>query len=335
MPIRGLSDQRRISRAGYLRCGEMAKNAEGREYPTKLDHFKADFADRELEKRFCALYGPQPKRVSVTFPPGPPESWFPQWYYSYGKGQGLKCKGDGETAGRVVNGEIVEVPCPGPETCAFAKRNGCKRVGRLQFFVKGLPRLQVVQVNTSGRNSIINLNSGIELLIGALGGRSHFGVYVDLVLKPDESSVDGSRRRFYSLDIEIPMGLEDIQRLQTSGASPMALPQPSEERDQLLHPENGFDAEPEVDPVTGEVLDSLDDDAIDAAFEGAGIAGPRKEAILASAASGDWSREQLLAVIAKQKGSQRHAGRVRTGSGNGRGKEPVMQALDPADEIDF
>lgn len=336
MPIKGVSEIRRISRAGYLRCGEKATNAKGQEFPRRLDHFRADFRDKELEKRFYALYGSQPKRVSVTFPPGPPESWFPQWYYSYGKGTGLKCKGDGETAGRVINGEIAEVPCPGPEQCEFASTHGCRRVGRLQFFIKGLPRLQVFQVNTSGRNSIINLNSNIELLVGALGGRSHFGVYVDLVLKPDESTVRGERRTFYSLDIEIPMGLEEIQRLRTCTAEPMALPQPSEERDPLLHPENGFDDDVDVDQVTGEILGEFDDEEIEAAFEGAGIDGRRRDAMIESAVAGKWPREKLLQVIAKRGSAYTGASQPSGRSGNGRSTQRAARpAADPADEVDF
>ena len=143
MPIKGVSEIRRVSRGGHIRLGvmiEAEKNGKTISYPQKSDHFIADFENKALETRFYELYGPKPTRITVAFAANDPSLIFPQWYKCYGKSTGLKCRGDGETCQRVIETEIVEMECPTPDDCGFAAANassgkgkdGCKRTASLR-----------------------------------------------------------------------------------------------------------------------------------------------------------------------------------------------------------
>lgn len=324
MPIKGLTDKRRISRGGHLRIGEKAISPKsGAEYPKAVDHFIPDFEDPDMVPLFTQLYGENPKRVTVAFPSDDPEQFFQQWYKAYGKSSGLKCKGDGETAMRYETedeggGGLVEVKCLCPDECEFAQQHGCKRLGSLQFFVRGLPGIQVIQINTTSYNSIVNLNTGIDMMQRLRGARGIAGVWVDLLIKPQEAQVQGKKKNIFVLDLYIPVNLDNILGL-TSAFEPVAcLPAPSDARDPMLHPIGGFEPEPEgsdldrafgpVDALTtvdaefsetGTPGDFANDPDVWAAFELAGAPELKRTAILASAKDGDWTKAEIIGAIQK------------------------------------
>ena len=329
MPIIGLSDRRRISRGGYIRLGEMKVSPKsGKEYPSKLDHFRADFDDENMERLFYQLYGAGPKRITIAFPSDDPGSFFEQWYKCYGASTGLKCKGDGESAIRWLEDGQHELPCPTPPECEFAMENGssgkpgCKPIGSLQVFVRGLPVLKVFQINTSSYNSIVNMNSGIDLLRFARGGRPIAGVWVDLVLKPQDAQVDGKKVGIFVLDLVIPVGLDDVQKLTSAVETPAALPAPSDSRDPLLVPENGFNPEPDPEPEAAAEAEP-DMDEVTAAFDAVGASPQKRAAMLKSAEDGHWDRDTLLRAI-----------RANGNGGNGKPKPEPVTAV-PADDVDF
>lgn len=233
MPIKGLSDRRRFTRGGHLRLGK--KHESGR-YPVKSDHFIADFENPEVEALFYRLYGAEPKRITICFGADDAEDIFPQYYKCYGSSAGLKCKGDGEVASRInTQGELEEVDCPTPEHCEFGKRNGCKQMASMQFFIKGLPGIQIFQVNTTSFNSIVNLNSGIDLLRTVRGGRSIRGVWVDLCLNEQQAQANGKAVTIYVMKLDIPVSLDNLGALQCAFDAPALLP-PDESRDEYLTP---------------------------------------------------------------------------------------------------
>lgn len=262
MPIKGVSEKRRITRGGHLRLGVMRtkfseKHQREVTYPEKSDHFIADFEDvtnqEVLEALFyqtyrsaegckipgCKCGGTGPRRVTVAFPSEDEGTFFAQWYSCYGKGSGLKCQGDGETAKRIVDGEMVEVECPSPEGCDFAREHGCRKMARLQVFIRGLPVLKIFQINTGSFNSIVNVNSGIDLMRAARRGGSIAGVWFDLTLREQQAQHNGSAVTIYVLDVEIPVSLETLHQLTSVFDAPMALPAPSEARDPYLQPVDG------------------------------------------------------------------------------------------------
>ena len=58
--------------------------------------------------------------------------------------------------------EFFEVACPTPDDCDFAREHGCKPVGSLYVI---LPRISLggcFQIDVSGINSILNINSAVE-----------------------------------------------------------------------------------------------------------------------------------------------------------------------------
>lgn len=253
MPIKGLSDRRRLTRGGHIRLGIKKTSAKGAEYPEKSDHFIADFENDAVQRRFYELYGAEPKRITIAFGNDDPEFIFPQYYKAYGKSSGLKCKGDGETASRITDkGELVEVDCPGPEHCDFARANGCKQMASLQFFIKGLPGIQIFQINTTSFNSIVNLNTGIELLQRVRGAKSICGVWVDLLLVPQDAQANGKRVLIYVMKLDIKASLDNLAVLECAFDPIAALPAPDESRDEYLTPT----AIPQAEEVDRSALDA-------------------------------------------------------------------------------
>jgi len=318
MPIKGLSDIRRITRGGHIRLGErVERTRDGKTvtYPQKSDHFIADFDDPEMESLFYKIYGDKPTVIRVAFPSDNADNFFQQWYKCYGSTSGLKCKGDGEIAQRIVDNEMVELPCPSPDECDFAQANGCKRIASLQCFIKGLPGLNVFQVNTSSFNSIVNLNSGIDMLRWARGGRTISGVWVDLILKEQQAqaTVKGKQQAvtIYVMELKIPVSLDNVNQLVSCVEAPAMLPPPDDKRDEYLQPVNGFapdpDPEPAPEPVKAEPSNgSLETDPdVVAAFSMAKTSDVKKRALLVSATENGWSKGKLIEKVLGKNGSQK------------------------------
>lgn len=241
MTIKGLSKIRRVTRAGHIRIGEKKKNKDGVEYPWPIDHFIPDFTSESKQAAFVKKYGAHPKVIQICFHSNDPEEIFPQFYKCYGAGSGIKCRGDGETATRWDGkGGTVEVECKGHTECTYALDNGCKPLASLMFFVKGIDGLDVAQLNTSSKNSIININTGLDMLRLARCGKSIAGVWVDLLLVPQESKAAGKKVNIFVLKIDIPVSLDNLIDLQSNFQPPRELVAPSEERDPMLYPEGGF-----------------------------------------------------------------------------------------------
>lgn len=327
MPIKGLSERRRFSRGGKIRLGEKKVSAKGAEYPSKLDHFLADFDDPEVEKEFYTRFGPEPKRIQIAFPSEDPEQVFPQYYKCYGA-SGLLCKGDGDKALQRSSdehqAELLEIDCPGPDECAFAMarkdkggRPGCNKVASLVFFIPALPVMQVFQIDTKSYNSIVNINSQLEVLRTCCG-RIGF-IPVDLVLKPQQATnpETGKKVNIFVLDLVVGVGLAQIGKLRPLIAGPptearVELPAPSEDLPDDLYPASVTRAQAaakvkaeesvEIDAETGEVLSAPDepepddlsqDPDVQRAFDQAGFPPAKRRAMLASAET----KEQLLHII--------------------------------------
>lgn len=362
MPIKDLTPQRRLPRGGHIRLGEMKKSAKtGNQYPSAVDYFIADFDNKDHEALFYQIYGEKPKRIKVCFGHNDPEKVFPQYYKCYGQ-SGLKCKGDGETAGRWIDGELVEVDCVGPDDCPFAAQNGrdgkpgCKRLASLQVFVHGIPELCVFQINTTSRNTIINVNTGLELLDRLTNGNVA-GTWVWLRMVPMEVQAEGKKKTVHVLDIEIPVGMHNVHQLERAFSAPLALPAPSDAKDPYLMPANGFapdadaelaesrepakQAEParQAEPVThkAEVVDLADDPDVIRAFEQSGLAQAVQQALLASAREHGWSQTKLLETIfakspnggarEEKPPARRPASTAKPAQGNGAAKPAHAEAV--------
>lgn len=324
MAIKGITDRPpRLVRAGHLRLGEKVPTRNGGERPNKIDYFKFDpepqFAD--LAPIFHSVYGDRPTRITIALISDDPDKTFNTSYSCYGKGTGLKCRGDGETATRFTDQGDIEVECPGPDDCEFAKRNGCKSLGMLQFFIQGLPTLNIFQINTGSYNSIINLDGQIKMFSMLRNGQIG-GVWIDLVLMEKEGQADGKRVKFWVLSLDTACALNDVKALESAFTPPKQLPGPDTTRDPLVfHPAimptvsntasdepltpypdaddaaaRGEDPGPAVDvqarPVVPEPADIESDPAVQAAL--ANCPGPKRKALLDAARKSGWTVEQLV-----------------------------------------
>jgi hypothetical protein len=235
MPIKGISDIRRFSRGGKIRLGEKRKAKSGAEYPQKLDYFLFDPDDPTVMPELKKLYGDKPRSLRVAFPAEDVDVVYPQWYKLY-TASGLRCKGDGVTATRVLdNGAMSDCECPGPDSCPFAiekglkGKPGCKRLATLNFFLVDWNQMYVWQINTTGFHSIVNINSQMDIL-RSVAGRISF-IEVSLVLKPVTVQPDGKKQIAYALDLVIPTSLRELKALRpliAGSPAQAALPAPDE-----------------------------------------------------------------------------------------------------------
>lgn len=240
MPIKGVSDIRRLPRLGKIRLGEKELARSGKEYPKAVDYF---VCPPEVQK----VYGEKPRVLDIMFPVDDSSVFFPQWYKRYGQSTGLICKGDGEVASFIdtETGEMVEMDCVPDECEAYAKKH-CRRLANLQFLLPKVPGLGVWTIDTTSFYSIININSALEM-IRAVAGRIHM-LPLQLVLKPQEVSPDGRKKTVYVMDLLAPVTLSKlIAAGQTSPAKLLMPALDEDDRPEDLYPDgilNKEDREP-------------------------------------------------------------------------------------------
>lgn len=325
--IRGLTDRRHFTRAGRIRIGEKLPTARGGTRPARLDYFKFIPDDPTEAARFAALYGDRPARLRVCFLSDELEHTFPQAYRCYG-GDTLLCKGDGATARRTLpkaDPEIVK--CPGPWACTFAlergadDRPGCKAVGSLFVALPEMGHLRVYQLDTGSRESVIRLNTGLDLLRRLAGGLAL--IPVDLVLAPAQTrTADGRPVEFHALDLVIPSKparltvAGDLSTTGTATAPPLRGvveidPEALDTLDPAGDAPGADDADLDagdlegarVDPDTGEINPGddgcgLDDDPLVLSTAEAAGVGPRAlRAMLEAAQRHGWTRGRLLEAL--------------------------------------
>jgi len=145
MPIKGLTEQRRLPRLGKIRLGYKKKNKNGVEYPVATDYFVCPPEVKDL-------YGEKPKRLDVIIPVEDDELWASQYYRQYSRSRGLICKGDGETCRRMIDtntGAIADrntktviweegLACAGRD-CPDYQGKACQEVMNLQFLLPKIP----------------------------------------------------------------------------------------------------------------------------------------------------------------------------------------------------
>lgn len=83
------------------------------------------------------------------------------------------CVGDGQTARRVTEQGIQELPCPSPDGCEYGKSGGCKLFGRLNVQIEGQDDdLGSFIFRTTGYNSVRTLAARLEYLNAISGGNA-------------------------------------------------------------------------------------------------------------------------------------------------------------------
>ena len=257
MAIRGLSNVRRCPRLGFVRLGIKVpvKGKPDVMRPKELEYFLLDpqtgdeQRNKQLKDKFKELYGEQPTAIKIMFPPVSPDIFNQQWFKRYGKTTLLKCKGDNETAtcalpefaeGLEVIGVnemgLTQVKCRGPE-CPYQKDKSCHRIGTLQILLPDLPCIGVFQINTGSWNSIVNLNSSLDWLMGLCG--RHSMIPLTLRRMPQDIMYEGKRSKHYIMQIDVEnVSISQLQK--TALVAPEkslveVLPAPDEGKDELLY----------------------------------------------------------------------------------------------------
>ncbi len=233
MPIKDVSDVRRMPRLGKIRLGIKVEVEGKNPYPRATDHF---VVPDEIKR----IVGDEPKKLSIMFPTENPEEFAQQWYRCYSFSQGLICKGDGATAVRkvdVANGDIAshtteewtrkEWGCD-PEMCEQYLGKQCRRVMNLLFLIPEVPGLGVWQLDTTSFYSIVNINSCVDL-IKRLCGRISF-IPLTLSLEPQTVEPPGIKKKTVNiLQIRSEVKLAEIQKLGRVPPEKVLLPLPDED----------------------------------------------------------------------------------------------------------
>ena len=266
MPIKGLSEQRRIPRIGKIHLGVKVEHAtrKGVLYPKATEYFV-------VPQEVAAVHGEKPTELPIMIPVEDEEYWASQYYRAYSQTRGLTCKGDGENCRRMVDtktGDMAgqnsgkvewkEMSCDGKE-CIHYQREQCREVMNLQFLLPQVPGLGVWQIDTSSVNSIRNINSSAELIRGIIGRIRMIPLVLSLekqeVVNPD----DGKKKIVYVLNLRHG---ETLQNLITDSIKPimeLLAPIPDDETEPPMdieppamieeHPEN---AEKDIEKYWGE-----------------------------------------------------------------------------------
>ncbi len=267
MPISGLTEKRRLPRLGKIRIGEKVANASGSgEHPKALDYFSLNEKNPpELNEAFKKIYGDKPKSLKIVFPVENDAVFASQWYKAYSNTRGLICKGDGVKAWQLVDLEtgtisnrdsrevtMKEVVCKG-QGCSLYQEKRCSEVLNLQFLLPDVPGIGVWQIDSGSYNSIVNINSQVELVRSVIGHIA--GVSLDLVLEPMEVTADGRKKTVHVLNLKLNKTLKELTgepKLQIEAPASI-IPEPDDA------PDDNLPDEDELTKVFGKKPDDLTD----------------------------------------------------------------------------
>lgn len=246
MPIKGLSETKRLPRLGKIHLGIKVAKDGGVEYPKAVDYF---VCPPEVQK----VFGEKPKQLRILIPIEDEERWASQYYRCYSRTRGLICKGDGETAMRMVDAAtgamadkdskaiaMKEVVCQGRDCPDYGKQ--CKEIMNLQFLLPEVAGLGIWQIDTGSINSIRNINSTAELIKRIYGRVAMIPLLLTLESQ-DVQDPEGKKRAVYVLNLRTNQTLLELmqtastKQLTTSESEP-EMPISDDEVPQLIIPQN-------------------------------------------------------------------------------------------------
>lgn len=261
MPIEGLSTSRRLPRLGKIHLGTRHPD---KGYPMKTDYF---VCPPEVQ----AIFGEKPKELRILIPVEDEEKWASQFYRCYSKTRGLICKGDGITAMRMIDTQtgamadrdskaitMKEIPCKGRECPDYKIK--CKEVMNLQFLLPEVKGLGVWQIDTSSRNSIININSMADLIKAIYKKITMIPLLLTLEPKEVNNPDDGKKQTVYVLNLRVNMKLADLALMARKQTEILELPIGDDERPDLISPEferDEVDMPEGLEPITPENVETI------------------------------------------------------------------------------
>ena len=202
-----ISTRRRLPRLGKIRLGIKKQNAAGKEYPSETPYFVCTEEVR-------AVYGDEPTELDILLPSDDPTIIFPQSLRWYGQTAGLKCLGDGETAER-YNEQTKEWDARG---CPCEHRKGddnpkgeCVPHASLMVLLPRVSLGGLYEIRTSSFNSIVDVNSGLDMVRG-MAGRIMM-VPIKLRRVPRATQHEGKKKTHYTLFVGLDANINDLNKL--------------------------------------------------------------------------------------------------------------------------
>ena len=266
-PIKGISETRRLPRLGKIHLGIKKQGAGGTEYPSAVDYFVFT-EDNPLYASLINTFGQQPRQMNILIPVDDEEQWCSQYYRCYSRTRGLVCKGDGETAIRMVDAKagglakhdseevaMQEIECLGRDCPEYEVQ--CREIMNLQFLLPDVPGLGIWQIDTSSINSMRNINSAAELIRRIYGRVSMIPLL--LALEPQEvQDKAGKRRTVNCLNLRTNQTIFQLMENAAkppavTGGSALVLPPPDDEVPEMVIPQAQEGHQPVVQPETKEV----------------------------------------------------------------------------------
>jgi len=217
MPIKGLTDSPpRLPRIGKIHLGvKVTTNKQGQPcapYPRATDYFVFDPQHPQYAE-LVATYSEKPKELRILLPLEDEEKFAQQFYRLYSRTRGLVCKGDGEKALRMIDTDtgglagrdtqevaMREILCQGRECPDYGSRK-CGEVMNLQFLLPEVSGFGVWQIDTGSINSIINVNSALDLVRGVYGRVSMVPLILALEPKEVTNPDDGKKKTVRVLNL--------------------------------------------------------------------------------------------------------------------------------------
>ncbi len=266
MPIKDLSDTVRLPRLGKIHLG--TRDPE-RGFPRKSEFFVFP-KDHSDYGKLVEAFGEEPKELRILIPVEDEEQWATQYYRAYNQTQGMVCKGDGDTAMRMVDTktgtlpgkstatvELREMVCDG-RSCPEYKAKKCHEVMNLRFILPEVPGLGIWQIDTGSINSILNINSCATIIKRAFGRISL--IPLKLTFEPIQvnNPETGKKQTVYVLNLRTDVTIaqladvarEQAKTLMITGADLEAAWETEVEKNvEELWPEDKKPAEVEQAPV--------------------------------------------------------------------------------------
>lgn len=193
MPIVGLTDKKAaIVEIGQIRKG--GPKTDPKKPGPDLQHFRFESNNTDLVAAFKALYGDQPKAISVILPYETVDEVFEAWREEY-TAAGLKHRCDGETCVLWLQNNNTystePIPCP-----TRGQRDGCKAVGRLKVIIPDLGHWGVITVHTTSKHDIINIQRNLLALQQGVGRLTGIRLWLRRVpVKITTPTAEGRARR--------------------------------------------------------------------------------------------------------------------------------------------
>lgn len=237
-----LSETRRMTRLGKIRLGIKERHAQsGNEFPRETDYF---VVEPEIAKKLGYADRPEAlKELEVMLASESLDENFPVALKAY-RASGLFCEGDGEVAQRFdqnAPGRWVKRKCP----CELYESGECKEVAVLSVVLPSISLGGVFHIVTSSKNSIIDVQSGIDHVRRLIGRVSWVPLKLERVANVT-SHVDGKGQRrqqtHYTLRLTFPYNAEFVNQLRAESERILTGPR-------YVLPEPDQSANPFTDPA--------------------------------------------------------------------------------------